>query len=93
MIGAVVALTAATGISSPVGDLKLRVCLALDMSMSAAPLIAGSLSNHAAIGYMPQHDLLLPWRNALDNATVGLEVAGTARAVARARVLPLFREF
>ncbi|HST05985.1 MAG TPA: ABC transporter ATP-binding protein [Chloroflexia bacterium] len=55
----------------------------------------GSLpsSSHAAIGYMPQHDLLLPWRNALDNATVGLEVAGTARAVARARVLPLFREF
>ena len=33
-----------------------------------------------AIGYMPQHDLLLPWRSALDNATVGLEVAGLPRA-------------
>jgi ABC-type nitrate/sulfonate/bicarbonate transport system ATPase subunit len=46
-----------------------------------------------AIGYMPQHDLLLPWRSALDNATVGLEVAGVPRIEARERVLPLFNEF
>lgn len=46
-----------------------------------------------AIGYMPQHDLLLPWRSALDNATVGLEVAGLPRAEARKRVLPLFMDF
>jgi ABC-type nitrate/sulfonate/bicarbonate transport system ATPase subunit len=46
-----------------------------------------------AIGYMPQHDLLLPWRNALDNATVGLEVEGYSRSEARARVVPLFEEF
>jgi ABC-type nitrate/sulfonate/bicarbonate transport system ATPase subunit len=45
------------------------------------------------IGYMPQHDLLLPWRSALDNATVGLEVAGMPRTEARTRVLPLFKEF
>ena len=54
---------------------------------------SGPSSNHAAIGYMPQHDLLLPWRRALDNATVGLEVAGVPRGQARARVLPLFQEF
>lgn len=46
-----------------------------------------------AIGYMPQHDLLLPWRTALDNATVGLEVVGVPRADARTHVLPLFKEF
>lgn len=46
-----------------------------------------------AIGYMPQHDLLLPWRSALDNATVGLEVAGLPRTEARKRVLPLFADF
>jgi len=46
-----------------------------------------------AVGYMPQHDLLLPWRSAIDNATVGLEVAGVQRTEARARVLPLFKEF
>ena len=45
------------------------------------------------VGYMPQRDLLLPWRTALDNSTVGLEVAGLSPAQARRRVLPLFREF
>lgn len=48
---------------------------------------------HSAVGYMPQRDLLLPWRTALDNATVGLEVAGMPKAQARERVLPLFEEF
>jgi ABC-type nitrate/sulfonate/bicarbonate transport system ATPase subunit len=46
-----------------------------------------------AVGYMPQRDLLLPWRTALDNATVGLEVAGLPREEARRRVLPLMDEF
>jgi ABC-type nitrate/sulfonate/bicarbonate transport system ATPase subunit len=32
------------------------------------------------IGYMPQRDLLLPWRSALDNASAGLEVRGVPRA-------------
>lgn len=45
------------------------------------------------IGYMPQRDLLLPWRTALDNAVAGLEVQGISRADAYARALPLFREF
>lgn len=45
------------------------------------------------VGYMPQRDLLLPWRNALDNATVGLEVAGFSKAKARERILPLFHDF
>lgn len=39
--------------------------------------------------YMRQRDLLLPWRTALDNAALALEVAGMprrkARAIARAR--------
>src|SRR5579883_2336841 len=29
------------------------------------------------VGYMPQRDLLLPWRDALGNAIAGLEVQGT----------------
>jgi ABC-type nitrate/sulfonate/bicarbonate transport system ATPase subunit len=44
-------------------------------------------------GYMPQRDLLLPWRTALDNATVALEVAGVPRDSARRSALPLFEEF
>ncbi|HUP26986.1 MAG TPA: ABC transporter ATP-binding protein [Chloroflexia bacterium] len=56
---------------------------------SDAPL-AGRLGQ---VGYMPQRDLLLPWRTALDNAAVGLEVQGLKKSEARARALPLFGEF
>jgi ABC-type nitrate/sulfonate/bicarbonate transport system ATPase subunit len=35
------------------------------------------------VGYMPQRDLLMQWRTTLDNATVGLELAGVPRAAAR----------
>jgi len=45
------------------------------------------------VGYMPQRDLLLPWRSALDNATVALEVRGVPKEEARARALPLFEQF
>jgi ABC-type nitrate/sulfonate/bicarbonate transport system ATPase subunit len=37
------------------------------------------------VGYMPQADLLMPWRRTLDNVTLGLELAGVPRAQARER--------
>jgi putative hydroxymethylpyrimidine transport system ATP-binding protein len=46
-----------------------------------------------AFAYMPQQDLLFPWRTVLDNTTLGLEVAGTRRRAARERARPLFAEF
>jgi ABC-type nitrate/sulfonate/bicarbonate transport system ATPase subunit len=46
-----------------------------------------------AFAYMPQQDLLFPWRTVLDNTTLGLEVAGLRRRAARERARPLFREF
>ena len=42
---------------------------------------------------MPQRDLLLPWRSALDNAGLALELAGVPRPAARNRVEPLFERF
>jgi ABC-type nitrate/sulfonate/bicarbonate transport system ATPase subunit len=45
------------------------------------------------VGYMPQRDLLLPWRSVLDNAIVPLELRGVSRDEARTRaqeLLPLF---
>lgn len=46
-----------------------------------------------AFAYMPQQDLLFPWRTVLDNTTLGLEVAGLRRRAARERARPLFAEF
>jgi ABC-type nitrate/sulfonate/bicarbonate transport system ATPase subunit len=37
------------------------------------------------VGYMPQRDLLMQWRTTLDNAALGLELAGVGRVQARAR--------
>jgi ABC-type nitrate/sulfonate/bicarbonate transport system ATPase subunit len=45
------------------------------------------------VGYMPQRDLLLPWRSALDNAIAGLEVQGVPRGEAHERARALFRDF
>jgi NitT/TauT family transport system ATP-binding protein len=42
---------------------------------------------------MPQRDLLLPWRSALDNAALALENRGLSRRDARARASPLFERF
>jgi ABC-type nitrate/sulfonate/bicarbonate transport system ATPase subunit len=41
---------------------------------------------------MPQHDLLLPWLNALDNAALALRIAHVPRRQARARAAELFAE-
>ncbi len=43
--------------------------------------------------YMPQRDLLLPWRDALGNAALALECQGVAKADARRRAEPLFERF
>jgi ABC-type nitrate/sulfonate/bicarbonate transport system ATPase subunit len=45
------------------------------------------------VGYMPQRDLLLPWRTALGNAAAGLEAQGVPRREARERARALFKDF
>ncbi len=45
------------------------------------------------VGYMPQRDLLLPWRTVLDNVIIGPELYGIPKENARRRareLLPLF---
>ena len=46
-----------------------------------------------ACAYMPQRDLLFPWRNVLDNTTLGLEVQGMKRKEARVKAASLFATF
>jgi NitT/TauT family transport system ATP-binding protein len=46
----------------------------------------------APAALMPQHDLLLPWLNAVDNAALALRIARRARAEAREQATTLFAE-
>jgi ABC-type nitrate/sulfonate/bicarbonate transport system ATPase subunit len=52
----------------------------------------GTVSAEEA-SYMPQRDLLLPWRDALANAALALECEGVPGAEARRRAEPLFERF
>src|SRR5690606_9181432 len=45
------------------------------------------------ISFMPQRDLLFPWRTVLDNATLALEVEGMPKRAARKKAEALFPEF
>jgi ABC-type nitrate/sulfonate/bicarbonate transport system ATPase subunit len=47
----------------------------------------------AECAYMPQRDLLLPWRDALGNAALAIECQGLSRREARRRAAPLFERF
>jgi ABC-type nitrate/sulfonate/bicarbonate transport system ATPase subunit len=58
--------------------------------------VAGTISARdrlARCAMMPQRDLLLPWRTALDNACIALENRGVSRREARLRTRPLFGRF
>ncbi|MBN9107971.1 MAG: ABC transporter ATP-binding protein [Pseudonocardia sp.] len=56
-------------------------------------LVDGSPATASTFAYMPQKDLLFPWRTVLDNTALGLEIAGVGRREARKRAEPLFEPF
>lgn len=58
-----------------------------EIAVGDATSVAGRL---ACCAWMPQHDALLPWRSAIDNAALGVEVAGLPRRRARREVAPIF---
>ncbi|GAY10452.1 ABC transporter ATP-binding protein [Pseudonocardia sp. N23] len=55
--------------------------------------VDGRPATGTTFGYMPQKDLLFPWRTVLDNTALGLEIAGVGRRAARKRAEPLFEPF
>jgi ABC-type nitrate/sulfonate/bicarbonate transport system ATPase subunit len=71
----------------------LRMLAGLDRPDAGAISISGADQPLGTAGYMPQRDLLMPWRSVLDNAIVALEFARVPRREARARaraLLPFF---
>ena len=58
-------------------------------------LLDGKPEDHllGRVAFMPQRDLLLPWRSVLDNAILALEVEGQPRAAARERARAAFADF
>ncbi len=45
------------------------------------------------MAYMQQKDLLLPWRNTLDNAILGMEIRGERKPLARQQARELLKTF
>lgn len=72
-----------------------RIITGLEQEETGAVLLNGEQfkSRHGRTGYMPQQDLLMPWRTLLENASVPLELAGVSKREAAKRVTPLLDEF
>jgi ABC-type nitrate/sulfonate/bicarbonate transport system ATPase subunit len=64
-----------------------------DAGWAAAAGSRDAAGRRASCAYMPQRDLLLPWRDALANAALALECQGAGRGEARRRAAPLFERF
>ncbi len=52
-----------------------------------------TIGHPGRVAYMPQKDLLFPWRRVLANATVGAEISGVPRREARPRAEALMERF
>lgn len=72
-----------------------NIIAGLDAPTSGRVLFDGSDAHgrRDMTAYMPQKDLLFPWRTIEENAALGLEVQGMRRAEARARVREWFPRF
>lgn len=72
-----------------------RLITGLEIEQTGRILINGQQhhSRLGHVGYMPQEDLLLPWRTILDNAALPLELKGVAKGKAYAQVKELLSEF
>ena len=74
----------------------LELAAGLQEPDAGAVTIEGETARAArleACAYMPQRDLLLPWRDAVGNAALALECRGVRRRDARRRAAPLFERF
>ncbi len=89
-------ITAVVGPSGSGKSTLLELVAGLQEPDEGVVRVGGAVSaaeRRSACAYMPQRDLLLPWRDALGNAALALECQGVPRAEARRRAEPLFERF
>ena len=84
------------GVVGPSGCGKstlLELVAGLQEPDAGTSTVGGSADRRDRCAYMPQRDLLLPWRDAVGNAALALECQGVSAAAARDRARPLFERF
>jgi ABC-type nitrate/sulfonate/bicarbonate transport system ATPase subunit len=91
-VGEFVALVGPSGAGK---STLLAIVAGLEAPTSGEVALDGDASARrlGRVGYMPQRDLLLPWRTALGNAISGLQVQGVPGTEARDRARALFATF
>jgi ABC-type nitrate/sulfonate/bicarbonate transport system ATPase subunit len=72
-----------------------NLCVGLQQPDRGEILIDGEVKRDRTglLGYMPQRDLLMPWRSVLDNAVIPLEIKGVPRKEARKQALEMLPSF
>jgi ABC-type nitrate/sulfonate/bicarbonate transport system ATPase subunit len=72
-----------------------NLCVGLIEPDEGEILIDGERPENRAgkVGYMPQRDLLLPWRSVLDNVLIPLDIQGIPRRESRLKALEMFPHF
>lgn len=72
-----------------------RLITGLEQPSSGEIMLNGSTGKErlGSVGYMPQQDLLLPWRTVIDNAVLPLELKGIKKADSYSQALVLLEEF
>lgn len=72
-----------------------RLITGLEIQSEGTILINGEShqNRHGKVGYMPQRDLLMPWRTVMDNAALPLELSGMNKKDVQKLILSLLDEF
>jgi len=72
-----------------------NLCVGLLEPDKGEILINGEKPDNRAgmVGYMPQRDLLLPWRSVLDNVLIPLEIQGIPQRESRQKALKMLPHF
>ncbi|MCQ6276894.1 ABC transporter ATP-binding protein [Bacillus sp. V3B] len=72
-----------------------RLITGLEQPTNGEILIDGKIRTNRLghVGYMPQQDLLMPWRSIMENAVLPLEIKGIKKAEAQSQVRKLLDDF